>query len=277
MHRIFLARDRVIARVSVALRQRAALFLHRLHGLSLRPSWSVRLLRDFARNHPGEYRRFLWTHGLHRSESARLAAGFDRAIATRELLLGQLQALIDSGIAIPGHEIGSVLDAGCAAGFMLHACERRLFPRARRLLGIDADGAAIAAGSAWLRRRHSRIRLLHGDLRQLDALVADELFDVVFCAGVLADLPPAQAAAIVVDLLRHTRHLLVLSGPASPSVVTPSGRRPGLTHAADLRRLVEQAGGCSVIPARGGATPLAPQAFEFVFAVPAAAALAVAC
>lgn len=108
---------------------------------------------------------------------------------------------------------GTVLDAGCAIGFLVKALRDR---------GVEAEGFDV---SAWA------IAQIPEDVRPFcrQASITDELprdYDLITCIEVLEHLGPTDAAAAVANLCRHGRAVLFSSTPDHFDEVTHVNVRP---------------------------------------------------
>lgn len=199
-------------------RKRLAIGLGRLSWVPDRYWWTMELLRDFAATDPNSFHRFLWQHHLAYAESYDVASRFGagRIHPTRVMLFEDLDRFLrDQGVE-PSRDIRSILEIGSSLGYLLRHLETGLFRSATRLLGVDIDADAIAKGSAYLASQHSRVELAVADMADLDAVVGDESFDVLLCAGVLMYLKPAEAQPVVDWMVRHSGRVLVIAGLANP-------------------------------------------------------------
>jgi 2-polyprenyl-3-methyl-5-hydroxy-6-metoxy-1,4-benzoquinol methylase len=149
--------------------------------------------------------------------------------------------------------------------------ETDMFPLANRLCGVDIDEYAIKQGSAHLQSLGSKIRLIHGDVEDLNDLLGPDRFDVVICTGVLMYLNQEAATAVVKSLLKHTNHIVGISGLADP-------RKPNsqLEHSSiriwdqsyihNIERMVNEAGGNPIKVLWEGDTIIDGTTVYFVFA-----------
>lgn len=94
----------------------------------------------------------------------------------------------------------SVLDAGCAKGFLVEA----LRERGVEAHGIDISEHAIAAVDSSV-REHCRVGSLTEPLA--------ERYDLIVCVEVLEHIPPAEASAAVANLCAATDRLLLSTTP----------------------------------------------------------------
>jgi SAM-dependent methyltransferase len=100
----------------------------------------------------------------------------------------------------------SILDVGCAEGFILHDIQDR-FPHAA-LLGVDTDASALERG----RRIHPALDLRAGDAYHLT--FEDATFDLVLCLETLEHLTDPERA--LEELRRVSRGYALLSVPHEP-------------------------------------------------------------
>lgn len=200
------------------VRKQLAIGLGQLPWLPGRYWWTMELLRDFAAADPNAFHRFLWRHHLAYAESYDVASRFGtgRIHPTRVMLFEDLDRfLLEQGME-PSRDIQSVLEIGSSLGYLLRHLETGMLRSATRLFGVDIDADAIANGSAYLASQNSRVELAVADMAGLDAVVGNESFDVVLCAGVLMYLKPAEAQPVVDWMVSHTGRVLVIAGLANP-------------------------------------------------------------
>ncbi len=199
------------------LRRQVALWLGRT-ALPARGWWSQELLRDWAAQQPSAYHRFLWEHHLAYAETYEvgLRFGAEHVPPSRLLLFeGMLRVLAAQGVT--AEDVDSVLEVGCSLGYLLRHLELNEFRRAGTLEGVDIDAYAVEVGQRQLQYEGSKVRLLRGDSRELPGLLGDSTYDVTLCAGVLMYLAPADATAVVAEILGRTRRLAVFAGLAHPA------------------------------------------------------------
>jgi cyclopropane fatty-acyl-phospholipid synthase-like methyltransferase len=172
-------------------------------------------------------------------------------------------------------DVGSILEVGCSQGYLLRYLEAHVFPACRQILGIDIDAPAIQKGQQVLARAGSRVKLVAGDMEELDTLVGPVAFDVTMAAGVLSYLNEEDAARMVSRLLGRTTKVLALAGLAcihqNNNQLTRSelsANHPGQwIH--NFEALVTNAGGRVVRIRWEGPKQYNLQTICFVFAVPA--------
>lgn len=263
--------------VPLGLRLRLAGWFARNRWFPAANRWAQGLIRDLESVDPKLFHKFMWEHHLDRYGlayeaerlfSSRVLNGTTRAFEAFE------QDLRSSLASDPSRRIGSVLDLGCSVGHVLRALETEVLPDAEILVGLDIDRPATEAGTAYLSKAGSKVRLLCGDLEDLDRLLGEERFDFAFAAGSLSYLNETDAGAVVGSLLGRTNELVALVGLANPD--RPNGELDGSvfrdefgkmwTH--DFAGMVESRG-WRVVTTRWE-PPVAgdPQGLYFVFARP---------
>lgn len=182
--------------------------------------WTQELLRDFAEKDSSGYHRFLWSNHLGYAESYDIDKRFgeENIKESRKIFFADIEKhLIEKGIN-PQKDINSVLEVGCSLGYQLRYLETALFTGVSELDGIDIDRQAIESGSRYLKHCDSRIRLWCSDMGNIDQILGDKVYDIILCTGVLMYLEEGEAARVVKDMLKHTRYILTLSGPACPDL-----------------------------------------------------------
>ena len=138
------------------------------------------------------------------------------------MFFSELKDCLEAMGVDPGRDIRSVLEVGCSLGYQLRYLETGLFAGAETFEGIDIDGSAISRGAEYLQKQGSRIRLINDDMGNLGRTVEDKIYDVIICTGVLMYLEDTEAARVVGEMLRHSRVLVAMSGPACPGYRQPS-------------------------------------------------------
>ncbi|MFL6056694.1 MAG: class I SAM-dependent methyltransferase [Actinoallomurus sp.] len=148
----------------------------------------------------------------------RLRLGTLRQVVRQELVTRQLSD------HLPDAPADSVLDLGCGQGTQVLALARG----GHRVTGLDASPALLgdlrAALEAEPPQVQERVRLVEGDVREAEMLLAPSRFDVVLCHGVLmyfADPAPVLDAVAEVTAPNGLVSLLVRNGDAL-------AMRPGL-------------------------------------------------
>lgn len=264
--------------VPLELRKRISIGIGRSAWIRHRDYWSMELVRDLAEHDPDAFHRFLWTHHLAYAETYRPELRFSERNLhpSRKLLFDQLRlVLTERGIA--PDEVRSVLEVGCSLGYLLRHLETSVFTQALVLDGVDIDGAAVEAGSAHLSAVGSRVRLMRGDMEEIDRLPGARRYDVVLCAGTLMYLNEDAAAGVVASMLRRTGRLLVLTGLAHPGcdnreLGRSAVRERDASHIHNLDAMVRAAGGATVARRWEGPRSVGGNTIYFVFAEPAPAA-----
>lgn len=100
----------------------------------------------------------------------------------------------------------SVLDIGCAEGFVLRALQQ--MPHSGPFVGIDIDWTALQRGKEW----HPGISFCQGSAFALP--FPDHTFDLVLCLEVLEHLDVPQQA--LYEIARVARHQALISVPHEP-------------------------------------------------------------
>lgn len=199
------------------LRQRLCIALNRNNWLArdVRYWWTRELLRDFAEKDRDGYHRFLWSNHLAYSLTYEVEQRFgeDNMVSSRRVFLSDLRRqLSDMGI-VPESDIRSVFEVGCSLGYQLRYFETEVFPAASSIAGIDIDRYAIEQGSRHLKAAGSKVKLICGDMAQLETLLQGQVYDIIICTGVLMYLAPPDAARVMKVMLEHSRILVALSDP----------------------------------------------------------------
>jgi len=177
----------------------------------------VDLLGDLAGSDPNRLHRFLWSNHLTYAASYEVSRfGSERLEVSRRMLLRDIEEHLRERSISPACDVASVFEAGCSLGYVLRYAETNVFPAAARFIGVDVDKYAIEEGSACLRGMRSKVRLITGEVTDLDHIIPNEQYDVVLCCGVLLYFDEPTAAQIVKTLLRHTRLVLGLISLAHP-------------------------------------------------------------
>jgi len=274
---IQLAKARVRSVVPMAARMRMAAWMTRQRWLPVPDHLVMGLVRDLQHSDPKAFHKFAWANHLmgyarwYDSEEELFDPA--RMQASRIELVRDLESALDE-LAVDPEAVRSVLDVGCSQGYLLRHLETSLLTGARELIGIDIDRPAVEKGSRLLSREHSRIRLVAGDMEQIDTLVGPRRFDVVLAAGVLSYLNEADAFKVVSQMLARTGRILALAGLAcvrennnglDASELSPSHDGQWVHN---FEAMVVRAGGRVVRSRWEGAKLFNLQTICFVFAVP---------
>lgn len=107
----------------------------------------------------------------------------------------------------------TVLDAGCAIGFLVQAL---------RAEGVEAEGVDV---SEWAISQAAESVSSHCRVGSITAEL-DKDYDLITCIEVLEHVPSVEAAAAVANLCRHTQMILFSSTPEHFDEVTHINVRP---------------------------------------------------
>jgi SAM-dependent methyltransferase len=233
---------------------------------------ALRCLDDLAISNKNSFHKFLWSNHLYYAESYEIFERFepDKEHRTRHFFFSQLKSSLQE-IEVAHDEVDSILEVGSSLGYQLRLMETDMFPTASRLCGIDIDDYAVKQGNAHLGSLGSKIQLIHGDMENLDDLVGADRYDVVVCTGVLMYLDQKAATAVVKSLLKHTNHMVAISGLAHPTkhnsqLEHSSIRGWDQSYIHNIERMVVEAGGISVKVLWEGDTLVDGNSVYFVFA-----------
>lgn len=264
----------------VAFRKRAAVWAGRQAWLP--EHLSMGLIRDLQSSDPKAFHKFLWSHhiGSHAKhyDSAELfeTVKMNGSVQVRNEFFDALVATIKDLGLDPDQDIGSVLEVGCSLGYLLRYLELERFTATEEFVGLDIDGPAIEKGSRYLASVGSRVRLIQGDMEELDRLLGERTFDLIFASGVLSYLNADDAARVVSEMLRRTNRILALLGLANTSTDNNELPQSLMSDKHDnqwlhnFKSLVEAGGGRVVFSRWEGASQTSLQGLYFVFAVPQA-------
>jgi len=271
-----LARKAALDLLPLAVRKPLSAAIGHQSWIKGRYWYSMELVRDLAEEDPAEFHRFLWKNHLAYAETYEIAERFgdEHLHPSRQVLFSDVIAVLRTKGVDPATGVRSVFEVGCSMGYLLRHLETRLFPGAEVIEGVDIDEYAIAAGSTYLAAVGSKVRVARGDMEDLAAVLRGRRFDVLLCPGVLMYVPQENASGVVRTLLSHTEGLLVLTGPAHPTVdnvqLEESARRErDETFIHNLDRMVEDAGGRIVHRRWEGERDVGGNTIYWVFAEPA--------
>jgi SAM-dependent methyltransferase len=262
------------------LRKQIAVWMNRQHWLPARDRWSIGIIRDLQASDPKAFHKFLW--GNHISGYAQWYDSEDLFDSNkmngsehtcREFFKDLIAAIKDIGFN-PASDIRSVLEVGCSLGYTLRFIEKDIFANSDELIGIDIDGSAIEKGIRYLTSTGSKVRLIRGDMEELDRSVGERTFDFVFATGVLSYLDETDATRVVSEMLRRTNKVMALVGLCSKFIDNRELRQSKMSidhnnqwvHNFDA--LVKKAGGKVVRRRWQESGELNNQTTYFVFAVP---------
>jgi len=80
---------------------------------------------------------------------------------------------------------------------------------------MDIDREAIRKGSQYLANAKSRVRLICGDMEELESLVGEQRFDFTYATGVLSYLSGSDASRVIGAMMSRTNRVLALVGLAN--------------------------------------------------------------
>lgn len=206
--------------LSLEARKRLCILLNRQKSIceKTRSWWTSELLRDFQERDINSYHKFMWSHhlayALPYETSARFGA--ENMAESRRIFFSDLIHHLEALGFNVKKQISSVLEIGCSLGYQLRYLETDLVPSASELVGIDIDTYAISEGKRFLNKVNSKVKLIRGEMSDLDRLIGVKSFDLVFSTGVLMYLRQNEAAQVVEGMLRRGRILVALTGPAHP-------------------------------------------------------------
>jgi SAM-dependent methyltransferase len=230
-------------------RKQIANWLFRQHKIPGHSWIALQFLDDFARSNKNSFHKFLWSNHLYYAETYEISERFesDRDNRARHPFFLQLKLCLQ-GIGLSLDRVDSILEVGCSLGHQLRMMETDMFPLANRFCGIDIDEYAVKQGKAHLHSLGSKIRLIHGDMENLSDLMGSERFDVVICTGVLMYLNQEAATAVVKSLLKHTNHIVGISGLAhstypNSQLEHSSIRSWDQSYIHNIERMISEAGG----------------------------------
>jgi 2-polyprenyl-3-methyl-5-hydroxy-6-metoxy-1,4-benzoquinol methylase len=270
------AKSAILSLIPLALRKRAAVWLHRQRWIdsSRRAWWSLELVRDLAEKDVNAYHKFLWAHHLGYAAPYEVATRFgaENMRPSRRVFLTELRKCTEA--LGPGkREIRSVLEVGCSLGYQLRYLETDLFPGAGVLEGIDIDRYAVQSGQEHLSAIGSKVSLRSGDIQQLEDLLKGRVYDLIVCTGVLMYLKEGEAAELVRTMLSHCRVMLAMAGLAHPerdnaTLGASEVRDRDQTFIHNFDAMIESAGGNALARRWEGSRQLEGQTVYFVFAAP---------
>jgi len=261
--------------VPLSVRKRAAIGISRAAVLSHphRLRLSMLAVGDLAERDNSAFHKFLWSqhlaYALYYSADERFKSPIE---ASRAELFADLERHLRE-LGVEPSRVDSVLDVGCSVGNNLRYLEERVFRSASVMHGIDIDQGAVADGSRYLASLGSRVKLTAGDMEDLDVILGDRRYDVVFCAGVLLYLDEKRAAAVVRSMLRRSTLLCAFAALAHSAfdnrLIDASEQRAwDMSHVHNVDAMVADAGGRLVARRWEPGTLDGRQTIYFVFARP---------
>ena len=272
------AKEVIRSTLPLHLREQLAVWLNHQKWISnnRRSWWCTELIRDLERLNINEYHKFLWSHHLSYAApyEIKLRFGDENMKESRKILFSDLRTHLMGMSINPQIDITSVFEVGCSLGYQLRYLESDLFSSANDLEGIDIDQYAIESGSGYLRSIGSKVRLMCVDMKELSNLLRNKIYDIILCSGTLMYLNEDAAFKVVDVMLKHTKMMLILTGPAHPEVdnsqLEHSMVRNGdgaFIH--NIDSMVKRAGGKVLARRWEGNKMVDGQTIYFVFAVKA--------
>jgi SAM-dependent methyltransferase len=262
------------------LRKRIAAWMNCQRWLPARDYWSMGIIRDLQASDPKAFHKFVWAHHMagyarwYNSKSLFGANKMNGSVQTFRDFFDALTFVIQDLGLNPSKDIRSALEIGCSLGYLLRILEKDVFPESEEVVGIDIDRDAIDKGAEYLASVGSNVRLIHGDMEELDRIVGRQKFDFTLASGVLSYLDEMDAAKLISKLLVRTNRVLGLVGLACQSSDNRDLERSHLStehnnqwiHNFDA--FVEKAGGKVVRRRWEESGEFNNQTPYFVFAVP---------
>jgi SAM-dependent methyltransferase len=204
----------------IGFRKQLALIIGKGQMFSKYSFFSIIILSDYAKKDPDSFHRFLWANHLGYAKwyEENNDFGSKNLRPIRRMLFEDLKDFLIVHNVNPAADIKSVFDVGCSSGFLLRFMETDFFMGATVLEGNDIDGLAIERGKSYLSEHSSKIRLIQGDIANLDYIIRGLQYDLIFCTGVLLYLQQVEANIVIRSMLKHCNHYVVISSLANPMV-----------------------------------------------------------
>lgn len=205
------------------LRMKTAVWLDKQTWIPRSEYWAKGLVHDLMETEPKTFHKFIWEKHLrsytqwYDSESLFKSYKMNGSTATCGEFFHDLVTVLKDAQTNQSAEINSILEVGCSLGYLLRNIEENIFPGATDLVGIDIDKEAIKKGKDYLAKIGSQVRLLAGDMEDLDRLVGEQKFNFVFASGVLSYVNEEDAFTLVSQMLRRTTKIMALLGLADRS------------------------------------------------------------
>jgi len=255
---------------------KAAIWLNR-QGWFTRDYLAMGLVRDLRQHDPKRFHKFLWMHhfmGYARwYDSEEELFSITQMQPSRRLFFDDLRDVIRE-LGLRSSDIRSVLEVGCSLGYLLRYLETEMFPACQEFVGMDIDGPAIRKGQTYLKQLGSKVCLMQGDMEDVERLLGNRSFDLVFAAGVLSYLDEPNATRLVSILLQRTNKVLAFAGLACADRNNNHLERSEISPNHDEQWIhnfsaMVSAAGARVVRSRWeGAKLYNLQTVHFVFAVP---------
>jgi 2-polyprenyl-3-methyl-5-hydroxy-6-metoxy-1,4-benzoquinol methylase len=255
----------------LSVRKQLAVLIARQTWLPQRDWFAVELIRDMADQDITEYHRFLWGNhiGYARTYEINERYGEEQIHPSRLILFNELNAILNGS-----HEkVRSVLEVGCSMGYLLQYVEKKVYPSAETIHGIDIDQYAIDTGASYLEQQGSRVRLQQADMLQLPHVFGDTRYDLIICAGVLMYVREEEAHSVVSTMLKRSQGIVALAGLAHPerdnsTLESSVPRMSDQSFIHNIDRMVTRAGGRIIGRRWDGARQVNGNTIYFVFAEP---------
>jgi hypothetical protein len=180
----------------------------------------MELLKDFKETDSDGFHRFLWSNHLAYASSYEVTDRFgeENLPGSRRIFFSDLSKHLSSTGTDLQNDIQSVFEVGCSLGYQLRYLEVNLFPSSTVLDGMDIDSYAVERGSKYLEKLGSKIRLIRGDMRNLDRILEGKTYDIMIATGVLMYLQEKEASRIVEIMLNCSSKITAFSGLAHPDI-----------------------------------------------------------
>src|SRR5215469_1562012 len=180
--------------------------------------FAMGMLDDLRRRNPDALHRFLWSNHLAYAVTYEIPKRFGASNLhpSRHILFSDMVGHLRSRGLDPCKDIRSIFEIGCSMGYLLRHLETEVFLSATTLYGLDIDTYSIEAGAAHLSSVQSKVKLFAADMTHTDRIMADQIYDVVLCCGVLMYVNEGTAEQVVRTMFSHACHLVAMVCLAPP-------------------------------------------------------------
>jgi len=235
--------------------------------------WALELISDFAKKDINEYHKFMWVNHLRVASTYEVEQRFGETNMkeSRRMFFSELDSLLLRIGIKSSCTVKSVFEVGCSLGYQLRYLETDLFTGATLFEGIDVDEYSVSAGTDYLQDINSKVQIKYADMKALESVMDNRIFDVIICSGVLMYLNEDTATSVVNIMLKHSGILLAITGLADPQ--TDNSRlRSSVTRDSDntfihnIDSMVEKGGGNVLARRWEGSKLIDGHTIYFVFA-----------